>query len=236
MLVVIPSIGESPYLPALLRVLADDPEVARVLIVDNSPTNILHCPSASRALEEGEHRPYIDAALSSGRFVVKRNPNATIYSTWNFGISQATDLGTECAVLNDDIVLPPRSLSAARHVMVTEGMTLVGLNYSEPHREVSYDAGFRHVYGTYRTGGFGGFAFVLAPGAPLVDIRFQWWYGDDDLAERVKLSGGRMAVALGAPVDHPQPSLTGNAHPWTQVAAGEDTSLFRQLWPSPTTL
>ena len=230
MIAVIPSIGESPYLPDLLRTLIADEAVSHILLVDNT-TDTKRFPPAF-AQVSNERCPLINNALLTRKLRLQDRPGQSIYATWNEGMVNADAMGTECAVLNDDIVLRPASLREARRVLRQSGLALCGLNYGKWGPADTVPGGWVQVHGTYRTGGFGGFAFLLAPGAPRVDERFQWWYGDDDLAERIKAAGGTMGVATSAMVEHPSPSLTGNAHSWTQVAAGEDTALFRTLWPT----
>lgn len=223
MIAVIPSIGESPYLPDLLTVLLADVEIGTVLVVDNSPHG--HPSAVQVVATEG-----VEASIESGRLVLMKS-SGTIYDAWNRGIALASSLDEPVAVLNDDIVLPAGSLRVAGRALLGYGLTLCGLEYTDRSLAPPSESGIRDVFGTYRTGGFGGFAFVLAPGCPSVDPRFRWWYGDDDLAERVKAVGGRMAVALGAPVQHPAPSTTGHRHGWTHEAVPHDAELFRRLWP-----
>lgn len=228
MIVCVPSIGRSPYLPDLLTVLLTDPNVDEVHLQDNS--GLPESPALARASSSPLTAGLIEEAFDTGRLLLRRY-EASIYDAWNWSIRVANDTEQTLAVLNDDIVLTHGSLEAAESV-IPQGWALVGLNYRAPAHVVDRTMPVLEVSGTYRLGGFGGFAFVLAPGAPLVDSRFQWWFGDDDLAERLKAEGKRLGVHLGAPVDHPEPSLTGNSEPWTQKAAGEDTVLFRSLWPS----
>lgn len=237
MIAVIPSIGESEYLPGLLATLAAEDCVTEVIVVDNSPMETSRYRAAERALEPGEHFATVYDAITEGHIRVLRIPGQTIYATWNMGMNLADARGTHCAILNDDLILPSGSLEVCRATLdrlhfTFDPAVLCGLNYGARSMTPDLDAGTRQVEGTFRTGGFGGFAFVVHGGlCPRVDERFRWWYGDDDLAERIKAAGLRMVVANGAPVQHPKPSTSGNAHPWTAAAAAEDAVLFRELWP-----
>lgn len=207
--VLIPSINESPFLPELLDTLSSTSCVEHVLIVNNSDYEI----------EFPRH----------SRLGVLHTPGRTIYAAWNIGIMQSTHYDTPVAILNDDIVLKPEALFAVERALAEhKDYGLIGLDYSMPRYNL--DAPVREVHGTYRTGGFGGFAFVLRPGMPEVDVRFKWWYGDDDLAHRIMRAGWKLGVHTGAPVEHPFPSTTGFYHEWTHAAVPEDERLFKELW------
>jgi hypothetical protein len=225
MIVTIPSIGCSPLLPDLLDTLCDEPGVSSILLIDNAPRGR---PAEALTLERGTSD--VRMALNTG-FIsyIKVDPSNSIYWAWNQGIIEGTERREDIAILNDDLILPRGSLRFASKALST-GFTLMGLNYFNPQGPVG-NLEIKEVHGTYRTGGFGGFAFVVAPGCPEVDPRFRWWYGDDDLAHRIKSQGGRLGIAMGAPVSHPTPSITGNQQPWLGKAIGEDTTLFRSLWP-----
>jgi hypothetical protein len=225
-IVCIPSIGRSPYLVDLLNVLLDEPIVYGIYLYDNSKEAQ---DGYSPLMDSLSHDSIIRQAVKYGSIVPEFNYPETIYGSWNRAIRKATELEEYVAILNDDLILPPGSLAAAQAVV--PGWGLVGLNYFEPDRTPDMNAPVREVHGTYRTTGFGGFAFVLPPHSPEVDSRFQWWCGDDDLAERVKATGRKLGVATGAPVAHPAPSTTGNQMPWVPAACGEDMLLFRELYP-----
>jgi len=221
---VVPTIGLSPrLLPLLARLLADgctdirlpdngdDPVhgLDRLLAASNSPATWL---GVLHAREAGT----IDAYRT----------DATIYDSWN----EAMDVcAGPLAVLNDDIELPPGSIAEAlRHLSPVT--PIVGLNY-DPESMVAREADVRVVSGTFKSGGVGGFAFVVDPVyAPRVHPGFRWWYGDDDLMRRVAESGRRLVIAQGAPVAHPEPSTSGNQMPWLGDAVRADRLLFESLW------
>lgn len=204
MIALIPSINESPYLYDMLDVLHAEPCISRIVIVHNDDDPI-EFPVGVISIHA---------------------PTYTIYEGWNIGIRAGTVGNEHVALLNDDLILPPGSLTTALEGFDDPDYGLIGLNYGEPGE------GVKQVSGTYRTGGFGGFAFVVAPGCPLVDPGFQWWYGDDDLAKRILQAGKKLGVHLGAPVKHPHPSTTGHYHAWTNAAIQEDERLFVSIWGS----
>lgn len=227
MLVAIPSIGRSPYLINLLTVLLDEPVVSGIFLYDNSEEV---WDDDGPLVKQLKTDPQIVRAVEYGGIKLEFNHPETIYGSWNRAIRQATEWNDYVAILNDDLILPPGSLTVAQKDAF--GWGLMGLNYFDPDQAVSWNKTVREVYGTYRTHGFGGFAFILPPNSPEVDDRFQWWCGDDDLAERVKATGRKLGVSLGAPVSHPAPSTTGNQMDWVPKACGEDMVLFRQLYPN----
>jgi len=218
-IVVIPSIGLSPYLPDLLRTILKDSRIERVFVADNAEEGW-----PSQALVRSEW-PGMWDTLDGEKVTFIKCAGASIYDSWNRGISIATDKGVPCAILNDDVILEPASLGNAARFLNDEVM-LVGLNHSRPWEQAAIP-----VHGTFRTGGFGGFAFVVGPHCPKVHTGFRWWYGDDDLAYRIAESGHRMLVALDAPVQHPYPSLSSRGAKWLPEAIAADTALFDELWP-----
>lgn len=217
MIALIPSIGKSPHLGKLLQTIYLE------------TTEIILCDNSERAVT-GDSLPLKVANEVGVDVTFVANHPETIYAGWNRGIRRSTELNQPVAILNDDIVLQRNSLIAAAE-KVKGNWGLIGLNYFDPERSVSKMERVREVHGTYRTGGFGGFAFILPPGSPEVDPRYRWWCGDDDLGEKIKASGKKLGIALGAPVSHPTPSLSGNQESWTQAAAGEDMILFHQQYP-----
>lgn len=221
MIACIPTIGGTPLLTDLVEVLANESYISKILLIDNSESGLCAYERVAHLSEE----------VWKKIMLIKNYPE-TIYEGWNRGITMGSQLGQNIAILNDDIILQPGSLAIAEMALDVEKYTLMGLNYFEPKKRPVYGLPVKPVHGTFRTGGFGGFAFIVSPSCPKVDSRFKWWYGDDDLAERIKAQGGRMGVCMGAPVDHPVASTTGHQHAWTGVAAGEDTIIFRQLWPT----
>jgi len=215
---IVPSIGRSKYFLNLLTTIYL--ETTEIIVCDNSEEAL----TGRSVVSEIITRSGLDVTYIA-------NHPETIYAGWNRGIRRSTELGVPVAVLNDDIILPKGSLTAAARAL-KGNYGLIGLNYFDPEGPVNRLGEVREVHGTYRTGGFGGFAFILPPGSPEVDDRYRWWAGDDDLGERVKAQGKKLGLTLGAPVSHPEPSTSGIHSAWTQQAAGEDLTLFRQMYPT----
>jgi hypothetical protein len=170
----------------------------------------------------------VTTAFITSRLQVVKAEGYSIYEAWNRGMDMANDNAWDCAVLNDDIVLPDGSIAEAQRCL-DDACCLVGLNYG-PGPGVG-DHGFKLVTGTFMDGGVGGFAFVVDPAmCPRVHPDFRWWYGDDDLMRRVAAMRMQARIAFGAPVEHPEPSTSGNQMDWRLAAIAEDERLFQDLW------
>ena len=227
MIVLIPSIGLSPHLPQLLKSLLEDSNVETIYLFDNSSEEK---SQAVECIYDSSFEDLLFDAFDGDKIILYRNPGECIYYSWNFGIEQSTLQNTPCAIFNDDIILPKGSISAALNVLNKSECQLVGFNHREPNRDVDPNAGFLEVHGTNRKGGIGGFAFIVAPNTPLIDINFKWWYGDDDLCNRILQQGKKLHIALGAPVFHPEPSTSGNKQVWVNDAIAKDSALYVQIW------
>lgn len=223
---VIPTIGRSALLGPLLLTLLADPECVLIEAPCNDLTIEKHPVWVAQ---------YAFADIAAGRDrIVAPFRSATIYESWNLALDHARYVGLPLAVLNDDITLHPGSIQEALLYAPAPGehVGIVGLNYE---RRVSEGIGndrpnWRIANGTYRNHGIGGHAFIVGANNPArVDPRFRWWYGDDDLIRKTRQLGLHCVVALGAPVDHPVPSTSGNQMPWLNQAISEDRALWEQL-------
>lgn len=236
MIVVIPTIWESPYLPSLLDVLEQDNNVFKVVLVDNSTeTSLLGGTPVWAPIGTPVWAP-ISRLKENGRVLLLNTNGLSIYAAWNIGIQMGDAEDEYVACLNDDLVLPAGSLAAAEAAFDSPcpqnaEWGLIGLNYFEPNGPVDATAPVKEVVGTYRTTGFGGFAFVLPPDSPFADEKYNWWYGDDDLGERIKATGRKLGLATGAPVDHPAPGTSSRKHPRPPEHYEQDLARFRRIWP-----
>lgn len=208
---VIPTIGLSNLLPALVDRLIEDG--ADTIWLPDNGTDPVH----------GARRVGV---IAHERVVLYRTAN-TIYESWNEAMDASSPL--PLAVLNDDIILPPGSVNEAlRHL--SEWTPLVGFNYRTP-KDCARWADAQPVSGTFKNYGIGAFAFVVDPRyCPRVHPGFRWWYGDDDLVARVEAAHCQPMLAVGAPVDHPAPSTSGNQMPWREEACTADEILYRSIW------
>lgn len=221
----IPTIGLSPYLLPLLETLLADEHCLFIDLPDNGSTDEPHGLTC-QLLDSDLMHPEVLEAIESGR-IMRRRTSGTIYRSWNEAMDAARY--TPVAILNDDVVLAPGSIrEALRHLSRT--VPVVGLEYRRRVAEGAVEAPLREVSGTFKDGGLGGFAFVVLPDyAPRVDPGYQWWYGDDDLVRKTLRLKRTVAVATGAPVDHPRPSLSGNQMGWLNDAVRDDHDLWNKF-------
>lgn len=206
-LVAIPSIGHSDCLWPLIDVLRQEPEVARIVVYDNSPSGVME--------------PAVDLVAD---VVYVPMPGQSIYVEWNSAICEARRLGWEyVALLNDDIMLPAGAMTEMAAALEADpGLWLVcpdaglGAAIHRPPKQVEM------VQGTWSQGGVCGFAMMVrAASCPLVDEDFEVWYGDDDLVEKILAAGGRCGRLKGLGVCH-ETSMTVNSTPGVLEAIGRD--------------
>lgn len=189
-LAVIPSIGLSPYLPALVDVLRDAD--VQTLVVTNHPLQAFPGHVADTGADRMMWRPGWRG----------------LYRQWNLGLGYGALLGVPTLVLNDDIVLTPQAVRQMVDKLREGGWALLGFDYTG---EVRSTPQARAVQGTWRRGGIGGFAFGANPRrCARVDRRFRWWAGDDDLVYATLARGESVGLLYGCRVEHPQPSLSAN--------------------------
>lgn len=157
------------------------------------------------------------------------------YRMWNHAWAASRNMFDAVAILNDDITLHDQSLAEAYKVMLASRYTgIVGLNYERPvSKGVAVNAGSRKVHGSYRNHGIGGHAFLIRSSTfgdvPMIDERYNLWYGDDELFEAMSAYGYDLKIALGAPVDH-ETSTTTNQFPELLAKTAEDAKLFMSKW------
>lgn len=142
----------------------------------------------------------------------------SIYSMWNDGFAfaerAARKLGSEAwnvLVSNNDIELPEHGIEDMAYWLRAPGRRdafVVYPDYSEQNWEADRtDQATCETYGVFGDGGMFGACFMLAgeriPWSPLItDLAYQWWYGDNHLAECIELAGGKQARVVGLPVKH----------------------------------
>jgi hypothetical protein len=164
----------------------------------------------------------------------------TIYEAWNRGFERARAMagrvrggqGTQrpfdILVTNNDIVLP-------RHALLNLKVAL----RAAPDRWIAYpdcdapwsDAPILHgtereTHGVYGDGGMFGACFMVKgeaiPWPTLItDTSYEWWWGDNHLAECVEQAGGRQMRVVGLPVQHVHEG-TASVEEWTEQAKWRD--------------
>lgn len=152
------------------------------------------------------------------RFSRLDRPGASIYALWNDGFAFAEAAAKKrgaaewnVLVSNNDIELPPRAIEDMAYWLRAPGRREVAViypDYAETNWEADRtDQATRETRGVLGDGGMFGACFMLAgdriPWRPLVtDLAYQWWYGDNHLAECIELAGGQQARVVGLPVKH----------------------------------
>ena len=220
--VAIPTLSAYATLKPLVLSLLEDPEVDAVLILDNGHRGG-NAKTWFRQIARRDARVTIVAAHRWG-----------IHRMWNYGREWAAAHGFEFyAALNDDITVPPLLITEiARAMRARSEIWIASPEWTRPlSAGVDVTGTVRHVRGTQRHGGIAGWCWMLRLDAPvpLVDEGFQWWYGDDDLAEQVHRAGGHLGIVEGLPLDHAQ-ETTARKHAWTRKAIEADGILYEQKY------
>lgn len=228
--VAIPVKNEFEFTKSIVDHVLDREEVDLLVVLDNGCTD--------------ETPAYLaDQYLAGRRIQALRRDEAGIYDLWN----EALDLArvgpgpVNLVLLNNDLDLIPGTIAA----LVTALRSDDRLWAVSPDPDVDFDTfdpettefAVRRVKGTYRNGGLLGYAFAVAvekwpPGVPLVDPRFSWWYGDDDLAWTIDHHGGRIGRLVGLPVRHIDGGAKTSRHdPTIAERIARDEALFAEKWP-----
>lgn len=128
------------------------------------------------------------------------------------------------AVLNDDLVLPPRFVRRLAAAIVDTGAAVAypdqhGFGQDQLHTYVGPISLYRRMTG---------YAFALRGSANIrADETLQWWYGDDDIDWTARQRGGSVLVG-GLTVQHLCPNQTTVGE--LQVQAGLDRGRFEAKW------
>lgn len=200
--VCIPSIGKSGLLASLVDACVEESGVEVVEIWDNS-TGTVH-----NSWPEPAETVYA--------------PDMSIYDEWNS--FAATYGGTHhLAFLNDDIVMAPGTLQALAGRLSVKYAAISVAPGLHPSSDLAH---LRPAAGTFRQGGFCGWAFVVRRGAwPGIDERFKVWCGDDDLVWKLR---GQVGVAEGVSVWHEQ-STTLMSNPAFMQQGHRDLELWLSM-------
>lgn len=203
--VVMPVRGNWHLTERVLGCLVDEP-VRDVLVLDNGSED--DTLARLRSLQR--------SAPWKGRLRHASKPDASIYALWNYGFARARSRAGGCPwellMLNNDIRLPLGWVRFLRNALLTQSHGSVWCTYPD------YDAPWqdnvteefyelRETRGVTGDGGMFGPCFMLAgdliPWRPLItDPSYEWWWGDNHLAECIEQEGGTQLRVVGLPIMH----------------------------------
>lgn len=130
---------------------------------------------------------------------------AGIYDMWDEGFRVSLHEGADfVAILNNDLILSFNTIQIMKNALSYNKDAWIA--YPDYNAQFPGTINYRETKGTYRHGGMSGFCFMLKAKkidwSPLVDPRFIWWGGDDDIAFEVEKRGGQQIRVMGLPVEH----------------------------------
>lgn len=207
-LAVIPTHNRPEQLDACVALI--DRQVHHTFVIDNASDEPIWYPCPITVIRDEEQPPNLSRL-------------------WNVGLSAASvkaqEWGLErwyTAVLNDDALPPAGWMDAVCQAMEDTG-AVAGCShpFGGPQEFLGADVG--PGVGTRLTG----WAFVLRQPGLNLDEQFRWWYGDDDLSTRARLSGGIVYVE-GFPVPNTLANSSTNGVRAEQAAV--DGQLFAAKW------
>lgn len=195
---VVPVLNEWELTAGLIACIA--PHVDDLCVLDNGST-------------DGTQSNVRRMALSgSGRVHLSLQRGRSIYEMWNAGFDRAKRRGGKaCRVLitNNDILLPPFGVEAMRSALTYDQEAIAAYpDYDVDRLDAPMWSGeTRRTNGVLGDGGLFGACFMLAAErvswSPLItDLSYEWWYGDNHLAECIAQAGGHQVRCVGLPVRH----------------------------------
>lgn len=193
----IPSAGVCDLLEQLVEQLLEQNEFDEFLLIDNTATG---------SVKENFTDP---------RISVSHRPELTLTQMWNVMWAHAKVQGTargipsQVVLLNDDIQIPKHFVSRLVDVLRSdERIACAYPNYRLPlGQNAPINNDWTATEGTYKDGGLWGCAFtlrgeILNTRIPPMDEQFDFWCGDDDLVEQIRLAGMLTVRADGIALKH----------------------------------
>ena len=170
-------------------------------------------------------------------------PGAGIHEMWNAGAEIASSSGQKRNVnvtfLNNDIRIGDNFISNMQTALrSSKGLMAVSANYDGRIVDGLYQTTDEICGARYDgTGGFAGFAFMVRGEWFESGYKFpeecKWWFGDNDIINMVKYTGGQVGIAGAAKCEHLDGgSKTAGDPMWTEYT--EQTNLdrlaFEERW------
>lgn len=224
--VAIPFKDEPEITISIINQLVAQDEFDWLMLMDNGSTE----ESSSAVIE-----------AMSDKCIYVRWPDYSIYEMWNNAWLDFQKFGDEefnLAILNNDITIPENYLSTLARFLRSDDE--IWLTYADYQRNTcdgtAPTLSGRETTGTYGHGGMSGCAFmvkgeILNQGMPLVDTQFEWWCGDDDIAQNIAKLGKKMVRVVGLPLDHVNEKTARNGeNEWIHEAKGRDLARLWEKW------
>jgi glycosyltransferase involved in cell wall biosynthesis len=199
--VIVPVKNQWQHTSSLLNCLRQEP--CQVLVMDNGSTD-----DTTRCLRIVQRQNH----YWQGRLHWTTKRQLSVYELWNYGFQWARTQRDEARwyvlITNNDILLPPGALSAMRAALEPLDNWIAYPDYDAPWSPQRVPGGdWRETRGVLSDGGMFGACFMVAghriPWRPLItDTTYEWWYGDNHLAEEVEQHGGKQIRVVGLPVQH----------------------------------
>lgn len=158
-------------------------------------------------------------------------PGENIHHIWNQGAHLAREWrhADAVAILNDDIVLPARTLHIMYEAMIAGGFACVGVD-----QKASFGLPKDEIEVQEITGGVERLMLGVTTWCFLVDMNawhdideeYEWWWGVGDLFIKIQQAGGRLGEVKGLGIEHVG-SGTATHHLWTEAAKLRDAKRWR---------
>jgi hypothetical protein len=193
-------------------------------------TGQLHADGVKIVVIDTGYDPPLSLGYWDNVDIIEDNRSPNISRWWNLGldaiheVQRWIDNEYVVAVLNDDLVIPPRFVQQLAEAIKNTGAAVA---YPDQH---GFGRNHLHQYAgpisLYRR--MTGYAFALRGSANIrADETLQWWYGDDDIDWTARQRGGSLLVG-GLRVEHLRPNETTVGELAEQT--GRDRRQFEAKW------
>lgn len=164
---------------------------------------------------------------------IYRRPGAHLTGMWNeaWDSSLFDDDGpVDLAILNNDITVPAGFLTAMAEALRSDPDLWAVAPDSRDERPAAPSGEILRVTGPGK-GAMAGWAFMVRAemrrhGLRSIDEQFEWWYGDNDVADLIVESGHSIGLIVGLGCEH-EISATWREHPELHQQANIDGARYR---------
>lgn len=220
-IVCITTILDAPRTIELAKSYLKDASTHEVLIYDNGHDN-----EGARQLKEFES--------FDTRVVYVDTRGLSLHGQWNQALEYAKQ-NHPCTITlsNDDITISDFMITTVSEVLNTSNDYWIAYPANMSQHSNKRPLVTR---GTKADGGMDGCCFMvksqaLIDGLPLIDERFTYWGGDDDIARNVEAMGKKQVRVNTVWVDHVNSATTTKpGFEWMQEAVASDRILLKEKW------